>query len=77
MNKETNDNSEKTNRFAAENEQPQDLTPEELEQVLGGTGTMESDDVTISFVKQGRTYTTTFCVGTCTLEGLVHNESDQ
>ncbi len=34
-----------------------------------------TDNVTISFVKQGRTYTTTFSIGTCTLQNVVDASS--
>ena len=62
-NKDSKDSIERMNRFAAGIGQPQELTPEELERVLGGAEIVESDNVTISYVIQGKTYTSTFKVG--------------
>ena len=58
-NKDSKNSIERMNRFAAGIGQPQELTPEELERVLGGAEIVESDKVTLSPVNGGKTYTTT------------------
>ena len=58
-NKDSKDSIERMNRFAAGIGQPQEITPEELERVLGGAEIVESDNVTQSYLIYGTTYTTT------------------
>lgn len=53
------------------------LTKEELEKITGGTASFASDNVTVSYVIQGKTYTTTFKVSDTTLSNLLKTPTFQ
>lgn len=72
MKNDVPDNNKQINAFETSNAPKKQLSPDELKQVLGGRdlGITATDNITISFVHAGKTYTTTFTAKENKLENI-------